>query len=269
MDDQNQPQPTSNPPVPPDLPSAPITQPVMLATSTAQTTPEQTEPVDSQAPLVSPQQPLQPQQNPSVPPPVQQAQTPETSKKKRKWPKIVLVIVVVIVSLFTILAVFGALMKPDLTLTEYKNSEFDYTILRPAKWSEDTKSSIGAKSTLFTDKIDKDKELYRAYMEISATAQKYPDSVSDADELFDQIQSSIKTELSGFAPTTTDNSDFKGNKARRLEGTYKSGSEVGKAIVLIILEPDGQAQALLLASPEKTFKTYEKAFNEIIESFNP
>lgn len=273
MDDQNQPQPANKPLVPPDPPSAPTPQ--------AEAAPQpisQPEPVDTQpTPMPPPQsppptpEPVQSQQNTTVTPatapaPQEQFQSPP---KKKKALKILLIIVGVIVALFVLLAIIGTFLKPDLTLTEYKNTEFNYTIQRPVKWEEETKTSVGAKTTLFTDKVKGEKNLYRAYMEVSATTEKYPSLVSNSDELFDQMQSSIKTELSGFAPTNTDNTDFKGNKARRLEGTYKSGSEVGKAIVLIIIEPDGQAEALLLASPEKSFDTYEKTFNEIIESFNP
>lgn len=272
MDDQNQPQPVNKPLVPPDPQPTPSAQ----AEVPAQPMP-QPEPIESQAPQVPPPQPpatapepVQPLQNPDVAPTASQPlQPPQDPPKKKKALKIVIIVVGVIVALFIILVIIGSFLKPNLTLTEYKNTEFNYSIQRPEKWEEETKTSVGAKTTLFTDKVKGEKNLYRAYMEVSATTEKYPTLVSNSDELFDQIQTGIKTELSGFAPTKTDNTDFKGNKARRLEGTYKSGSEVGKAIVLIIIEPDGQAEALLVASPEKSFDTYEKTFNEIIESFNP
>jgi hypothetical protein len=273
MDDQNQPQPTNKPLVPPNPQPTVSPQPVVPQQTATDASPASvvaaepiaTQPVTSPEPVASP-----PQGAPPTEPPAQQPSVPmQEPRKKKKALKIILIVVGVVVALLIILVIIGSFIKPDLTLTEYKNTEFNYSIQRPVKWEEETKTSVGGKTTLFTDKIKGEKNLYRAYMEISATTQKYPTLVSNSDELFDQVQSSIKTELSGFAPTTTDNTDFKGNKARRLEGTYKSGSEVGRAIVLIVIESDGQAEAVLLATPEKSFDKYEKTFNEIIESFNP
>lgn len=280
MDDQNQPEPQNRPIMPPE-PEAPVPQPQAPQPADNQPIPPSPQPVD--APMSPAQSPVQPSAVPpqfspepmasAAVPPEQQAPSqplaPQDPPKKKRALKIILIVVGVIVALFIILVIVGSFLKPNLTLTEYKNTEFNYSIQRPEKWKEDTKTSFGEKITIFGDPA-KDKNTYKAFMQINSGTRKIPvASLSQTDELFDQVQSSLRLSLSGFAPTKTDNSEFKGNKARRLEGTYRSGSETGKAIVLIVIESDGQAELVMVASPEKSFDLYEETFNEIIESFVP